>query len=53
LYYYYNKSKRAALSGFFDYPDKKGKYLRLFGKENGRTFWLNINANHPVLNNFP
>jgi len=35
------------------YPDKQGKYFQILGVENGREYFLEVNINHPVLNNFP
>lgn len=52
LYYRFSNSKRISTS-YFTYPDKYGEYFNIWGVENGREYFLNININHPVLNNFP
>ncbi|WNE40498.1 MAG: Coenzyme PQQ synthesis protein B [Mycoplasmataceae bacterium] len=51
LYYHFLKDKRTSI-GFFTYPDKHGRYFSIQGVEKGREYYLNINANHPILNNF-
>ncbi|KLL05104.1 MAG: hypothetical protein MRERV_5c041 [Mycoplasmataceae bacterium RV_VA103A] len=54
LYYYYGSgSKDDRSNSIIDYGDKQGRYFGLWGSENGRSFYLNINAKHPVLDTFP
>lgn len=52
LYYYDEKNKKTSFS-WFAYPDKKGYYFVLYGKENNHAFYLNINKKHLALNDFP
>lgn len=51
LYYLFSKDERTGTS-YFTYPDKNGKYFTIQGVEKGREYSLNININHPILNNF-
>ncbi|CFW92782.1 protein of unknown function [endosymbiont DhMRE of Dentiscutata heterogama] len=54
LYYYYGSgSEDDRSNSIIDYGDKQGRYFGLWGSENGRSFYLNINAKHPVLDTFP
>jgi hypothetical protein len=52
LYYRFPKDKRTGMS-YLAYPDKKGEYFSIWGVEKGREYYLNINANHPILDKFP
>jgi len=54
LYYYYGGNfKNERGNSTIKYGDKKGRYFGLWGSENGRAYYLEINANHPVLDTFP
>jgi len=53
LFYYYGRGSKNDFGTLFDYGDKQGRYFGLWGSEKGRSFYLNINSQHPVLDVFP